>query len=675
MPTDADPYDAWSEIVALDPRMVRAFCSMYCVLPLSLLVIGISKIHALRRAHAAASVAAAAVNATGDTNAAKQHSSCNDSSTTAATTAATGTAIAWASPPPVPPATTGKQANVTIAVAAARYIPDDSPRQTAAVAPAPSPLPAVSTVITAISVVPTLPAWYYHKSTQVALLSLLCGLVGCAWCLQSIIRGPVASMNTDEFSLGLALVYLLLLGLGRIKVQHQLSKLGVSMISKTGKKDGRSVAERQKFVRRFSIVLHVALVVNTCMFLLICVILLLIHFDPHHMRHPMAIVMGVVIFIMLPAGPGAAFFVTHSILRTLKEHAANVAAQEANKRVMFRPATEKTLVGAGHQQQPQLQQAQQPRATAASRGNSSPTDDLSEASPPEFPLFAPGGAVAGNDVVQIRLGQPEQIGSNLHSPTNLVSPSAAAGGRGESTRLTGSASSGARTHHHSSSMAISYATLTVGGTGSPRRRTEELPRSVRAALNPTATAAGATGRLGARFSHAPPAALSRPAAQAKDDLAVASSTAPHALTGRPLSNVQPGGIAAAGRVGLAPTLSHRPNSEDIEAHQPPAAAVATANANSAALSSKPSSTSVGASSSGGGPSMLEQLNLWQSKLDQLKKSLIPMLLTVALGLSMMVVPQMSSRMTYLFPSSVAATNVGLFVAAKQLPVDFEVQRR
>jgi hypothetical protein len=70
---------------------------------------------------------------------------------------------------------------------------------------------------------------------------------------------------------------------------------------------------------------------------------------------------------------------------------------------------------------------------------------------------------------------------------------------------------------------------------------------------------------------------------------------------------------------------------------------------------------------------LDQLAVWQAKLDQLKKSLVPMLLTVAVGLSIAVEPKMSSGMTLTFPAMIAATNIGLFVAAKQLPVDFTQQ--
>jgi len=112
------------------------------------------------------------------------------------------------------------------------------------------------------------------------------------------------------------------------------------------------------------------------------------------------------------------------------------------------------------------------------------------------------------------------------------------------------------------------------------------------------------------------------------------------------------------------------NAVTIQMH---AAAAATQQAPTQASSTFTSTTVAAATAGTQAPAKvgaLDQLAIWQAKLDQLKKSLVPMLLTVGLGIAIAVEPSLSAGMTLSFPGIIAAMNIGLFVAAKQLPVDF-----
>jgi len=62
--------------------------------------------------------------------------------------------------------------------------------------------------------------------------------------------------------------------------------------------------------------------------------------------------------------------------------------------------------------------------------------------------------------------------------------------------------------------------------------------------------------------------------------------------------------------------------------------------------------------------------LWHLKLSTLKRSLLPLIFTFAVGLATFFSPWLCAHASYLFVLQCAATNLAVVVATKQLPDNF-----
>jgi hypothetical protein len=653
------------------------------------------------------------------------------------------------------------------------------------------------------------------------MLSVIAGVDGLAWCLQCVVRGSRAHWNIDGWTMGLGVAYVMLLGVGRIKVQHQLSIIGISMIAKTGKKGGRSAVDRRVFVRRFSFVLHMLLVANALCFLAIFIVLVILFLNPA-LRQAIAICMGAIIMCMLIVGPGSSFFITRSILRTLREHAENMASRQ----LKLRPVVP-TQGALSPQQQQQQQQLPVPLPLPASHGSGGTSATESDRS--RHSGNSSAAPIAGNGIICTVQGAgiaQQQHGYGNGGPSRQASRHAPLGGTNHNTQLMTVVQSNSRrstaqgaffrspspTSPSSAILSPSHvnariamdqtspksfldvssppAAAAVAGTNgalsgrraalsSNRRRTEEPPRSLASSLNAAAAVAAdpyancsssgiastilsrrASAQLSAgRAAMLPASGESRPqivpllspphnsditnvstlgrhtlrasgGGAVIDTLAsgvymLRSSTDDNGIAMFPLKRAhsdqstpqqfgqQPtllsppqhdgaeigsgsltaplsaAGTAATSRAitptespSRRPSFSHThanglapnngPAAVTIQVHTVSAGTQAPAQLSTVALASTTPVAATGAQAPAK-VGALDQLAIWQAKLDQLKKSLVPMLLTVAVGLSIAVEPKMSSGMTLTFPAMIAATNIGLFVAAKQLPVDFAQQ--
>jgi hypothetical protein len=167
--------------------------------------------------------------------------------------------------------------------------------------------------------------WWSHRSFLVSVCTFLGGLLGVVWCIYMIVRGAAANLTYDLTGLLLGLAHLAPMAVGRLHTQHQLVKLGLTMITKIGSGSNRTALQRTTSVKKLRWILYFALG-WVCMMYLVMFAVLLWGWTHNTRRRNISIILAVAVSTLTIAGAFSTFLLVTRILSTLAAHATTMSA-------------------------------------------------------------------------------------------------------------------------------------------------------------------------------------------------------------------------------------------------------------------------------------------------------------------------------------------------------------